>query len=174
MAQVLARAEGDDKKNALMWESNRAVDGQGRPINNTGMQLLVNDIYTSDGGDFDGDGVDDNRFGIRTELSVDVYQTRVTKKEDGPDAQGVTGNRGDEKIMSPGSAAGYRYVANPGPGDIANRPLGFAVKADTRFKELSINNIDLIHPVGGAQTVVYGAKFQNVDIRANLTATPIP
>lgn len=174
MVQVLARAEGDNKKNALMWESNRAVDSQGRPINNTGMKLLVNDIYTSDGGDFDGDGVDDNRFGIRTELSVDVYQTRVTKKEDGPDAQGVVGNRGDEKIMSPGSPAGYRYVANPGPGDIANRPLGFAVKADTRFKELSINNIDLIHPVGGAQTVVYGAKFQNVDIRANLTATPIP
>src|SRR5690554_1806279 len=174
MAQILARAEGDEKKNALMWESNRAVDGQGRPINNTGMKLLVNDIYTSDGGDFDGDGFDDNRFGIRTELSVDVYQTRVTKKEDGPDALGVAGNRGDEKIMSPGSAAGYRYVANPGPGDIANRPLGFAVKADTRFKELSINNIDLIHPVGGGQTVVYGAKFQNVDIRANLTATPIP
>ncbi|MFB2707206.1 DUF6160 family protein [Marinobacter shengliensis] len=174
MVQVLARAEGDDKKNALMWESNRAVDSQGRPINNTGMKLLVNDIYTSDGGDFDGDGVEDNRFGIRTDLSVDVYQTRVTKKEDGPDAQGVVGSRGDEKIMSPGSAAGYRYVANPGPGDIANRPLGFAVKADTRFKELSINNIDLIHPVGGSQTVVYGAKFQNVDIRANLTATPIP
>ncbi|MFB2763661.1 DUF6160 family protein [Marinobacter shengliensis] len=174
MVQVLARAEGDDKKNALMWESNRAVDSQGRPINNTGMKLLVNDIYTSDGGDFDGDGVEDNRFGIRTDLSVDVYQTKVTKKEDGPDAQGVVGSRGDEKIMSPGSAAGYRYVANPGPGDIANRPLGFAVKADTRFKELSINNIDLIHPVGGSQTVVYGAKFQNVDIRANLTATPIP
>jgi len=174
MVQVLARAEGDDKKNALMWESNRAVDSQGRPINNTGMKLLVNDIYTSDGGDFDGDGVEDNRFGIRTDLSVDVYQTRVTKKEDGPDAQGVVGSRGDEKIMSPGSAAGYRYVANPGPGDVANRPLGFAVKADTRFKELSINNIDLIHPVGGSQTVVYGAKFQNVDIRANLTATPIP
>jgi len=174
MVQVLARAEGDDKKNALMWESNRAVDSQGRPINNTGMKLLVNDIYTSDGGDFDGNGVEDNRFGIRTDLSVDVYQTRVTKKEDGPDAQGVVGSRGDEKIMSPGSAAGYRYVANPGPGDVANRPLGFAVKADTRFKELSINNIDLIHPVGGSQTVVYGAKFQNVDIRANLTATPIP
>ncbi|MGP9833874.1 DUF6160 family protein [Marinobacter sp. NSM] len=174
MIQVLARAEGDDKKNALMWESNRAVDGQGRPINNTGMKLLVNDIYTSDGGDFDGDGVEDNRFGIRTDLSVDVYQTKVTKKEDGPDAQGVVGSRGDEKIISPGSAAGYRYVANPGPGDIANRPLGFAVKADTRFKELSINNIDLIHPVGGSQTIVYGAKFQNVDIRANLTATPIP
>jgi len=48
------------------------------------------------------------------------------------------------------------------------------VQAQSSFKELSINNIDMIHPVGGAQTAVYGAVLQNVDIRANLTATPIP
>ncbi len=174
MNKILARAQGDDKKNALLWESNRAVDGQGKPINNTGMRLLVNDIHTSDGGDFNGDGVDDNTYGIRTDLSVDVYQTKVTKKTDGPDSLGIVGNQGDEKIMVPGSTGGYRYVAEPGPGDRANRPLGFAVKAETRFKELSVSNIDLVHPVGGHQTVIYGAKLQNVDIRANLTATPIP
>ncbi|KPQ26624.1 MAG: hypothetical protein HLUCCX14_17660 [Marinobacter excellens HL-55] len=174
MKKILARAQDDNKKNALLWESNRAVDGQGRPINNTGMRLLVNDIYTSDGSDFNGDGVDDNTYGIRTDLSVDVYQTKVTKKTDGPDSLGITGNRGDEKIMVPGSPGVYRYVAEPGPGDRANRPLGFAVKAETRFKELSISNIDLVHPAGGHQTVIYGAKLQNFDIRANLTATPIP
>lgn len=173
MKKILARADDSGKRNALLWESNRAVDGQGRPVNDTGMRLLVNDIYTSDGGDFNGDGIDDNTYGIRTDLSVDVYQTRVTKKADGPDSQGVVGNRGDEKIMIPSTPGGYRYVSEPGPNDIANRPLGFAVKAETRFKELSINNIDLIHPTGGRQTVVYGAKLQNVDIRANLTATPI-
>ncbi|MCW9011702.1 hypothetical protein, partial [Marinobacter sp.] len=63
---------------------------------------------------------------------------------------------------------------SPSEADRLNRPLGFAVKAETRFKELTINNIDLVHPVGGAQTAVFGAVLQNVNIRANLTATPIP
>ncbi|PSF09224.1 DUF6160 family protein [Marinobacter halophilus] len=174
MKNILARGESNNKKNAILWENNRGVDGRGQPINNTGMGLLVDDIHTSDGGDFNGSGVDDNTYGIRTDLSVDVYQTRVIKKTNGPDSQGIVGNRGDEKIMMPGNPGGYRYVSAPGPGDVANRPLGFAVKAETRFKELSINNIDLVHPTGGHQTVVYGAKLQNFDIRANLTATPIP
>ncbi len=95
------------------------MDGQGRPVNGSGTAILLNDIHTSDGGDFDGDGQDDNTYGIRTDLAV-------------------------------------------------------AVQAQSSFKELSINNIDMIHPVGGAQTAVYGAVLQNVDIRANLTATPIP
>ena len=143
-------------------------------MNGTGTRLVLNDIHTSDGGDFDGDGVEDNSFGLRTDLSVDVYQTRVVKKTDGPDALGVVGNRGDEKIMDGASASGYRYVANPTLQEAENRPLGFAVKARSQFKELSINNIDLAHPVGGAQTAVYGVKMQNFDIKVNLTATPIP
>jgi hypothetical protein len=76
--------------------------------------------------------------------------------------------------MDPSAAAGYRYVSSPSAAQREGRPLGFAVQARTRFKELSVNNIDLVHPVGGAQTVVYGVKMQNVDIKANLTATPIP
>ena len=174
MKKVLASAEGPDKRNSILWETNRSVDGQGRAVNGTGTQLLIDNISTSDGGDFNGDGVDDNTYGIRTDLTVDIYQTRVTKKEDGPDSRGVIGSRGDEKIMDPNASQGYRYVATPAQADVANRPLGFAVQAETRFKELSINNIDLIHPNGGAQTAVFGAKMQNFDIRANLTATPIP
>ena len=84
-----------------------------------GTAILLNDIHTSDGGDFDGDGQDDNTYGIRTDLAVDVYPTRVIRTVDG-----------------------VKRVEHP---------LGFAV-----------------------QTAVYGAVLQNVDIRTNLTATPIP
>lgn len=174
LKQVFAKAAGESRKNALTWETNRQTNGAGEAMNGTGTRLVLDDIHTSDGGDFDGDGVEDNSFGVRTDLSVDVYQTRVVKKAGGPDAMGVVGNRGDEKIMDGSSAAGYRYVANPSLQEIENRPLGFAVKARSQFKELSINNIDLVHPVGGAQTAVYGVKMQNFDIKANLTATPIP
>lgn len=173
LKQIFAKAVSDTKKNAFTWETNRQVSG-GAPVNGTGTKLVLNDIHTSDGGDFDGDGVDDNTFGIQTDLSVDVYQTKVVKKSDGPDALGVVGSRGDEKIMDSSAPAGYRYVSSPTAGDRSNRPLGFAVKAQSQFKELSINNIDLVHPVGGAQTAVYGVKMQNFNIEANLTATPIP
>lgn len=93
--------------------------GQGRPVNGSGTAILLNYIHTSAGGDFDGDGQDDNTYGIRTDLAVDVYPTRVIRTVDG-----------------------VKRVEHP---------LGFAV-----------------------QTAVYGAVLQNVDIRANLTATPIP
>ncbi len=173
LKQILARAVSDTRKNAFTWETNRQTGASGNPINSTGTRLVLNDIHTSDGGDFDGDGVDDNTFGIRTDLSMDVYHTKVVKKSDGADALGITGMRGDEKIMDSGAAAGYRYVSSP-TADRENRPLGFAVQAGSRFKELSINNIDLVHPTGGPQTAVYGVKLQNFDIEANLTATPIP
>lgn len=174
MKQIYAKAQSDDRKNAFIWETNRRTDASGQPISGTGTRLVFDDIHSSDGGDFDGDGVDDNQFGMRTDLSIDVYQTRVVKKSDGVDSLGVSGSRGDEKIMDNAAAAGYRYVTNPTVSEIENRPLGFAVGARTQFRELSISNIDLVHPSGGAQTVIYGVKMQNFDIRANLTATPIP
>ena len=164
----------ETRKNSLTWETSRQADSSGNPINNSGTRLVLNDIHTSDGVDLDGDGVDDNTFGIRTDLSVDVYQTKVVKKADGADALGVVGARGDEKIMDPAAGAGYRYVSSPAVADLENRPLGFAVRARSQFKELSINSIDLVHPVGGPQTAVYGVKMQNFNIEANLTATPIP
>ncbi|WP_036190877.1 DUF6160 family protein [Marinobacter lipolyticus] len=174
MKQILAKAVDDSRKNAFTWETNREIDGSGQLVNGSGTRLVLNDIHTGDGGDFDGDGVDDNSFGVRTDVSVDVYQTRVVKKDDGPDSLGVSGLRGDEKIMDSAAVAGYRYESTPSSADLENRPLGFAVRAQSRFKELSINNVDLVHPVGGAQTVVYGVHMQNFDIKANLTATPIP
>lgn len=174
LKQIFARAVSDSRKNAFTWETNRQIDASGKSVNNTGTRLVLNDIHTSDGGDFDGDGVEDNTYGLRTNLAVDVYQTKVVKKADGPDTLGIIGERGDEKIMDPAAAAGYRYVSSPTATDRENRPLGFAVQARSQFKELSINNIDLVHPTGGPQTAVYGVKMQNFDIKANLTATPIP
>ncbi|MBW4936555.1 hypothetical protein KZO34_17980 [Marinobacter sp. F4206] len=174
LKQVFARAISQAKRNALTWETNREKDGSGNPVNGTGTRLVLDDIHTSDGGDFDGDGSDDNTFGVRTDLSVDVFQTRVVKKEEGADSLGVMGARGDEKIMDPSAPEGYRYVSDPTAEDRLKRPLGFAVKAQSQFKELSIQSIDLVHPNGGSQTAVYGVSMQNFDIKANLTATPIP
>ncbi|MCH8498001.1 MAG: hypothetical protein LAT63_05960 [Marinobacter sp.] len=169
LRNILAQAVDETRRNRFVWETHRQLGPGGKPINDTGVKLVLNDIYTSDG---TGDG--SNTFGIQTDIALDVYQTRVVKKQDGPDSQGVFGLKGDERIMDTSAAAGYRYVSNPSAADRANRPLGFAVQAHTRFKELNIGNIDLVHPQGGAATAIYGAKLQNLDLRANLTATPIP
>ena len=171
LKQVFAKAISDAKRNRLTWETNRQTDADGNPINGTGMQLVINDFHTSDGGDFNGDGIEDNTFGIQTDLNVDVYQTKVVKKGDGADMNGVIGNKGAEKIMD--GTGGYTYVDNPTDAQKANRPLGFAVRAHTQFKELSVSNVDLVHPQGGAQTIIYGLKMQNMDLTTNLTATPL-
>lgn len=168
LKNVFAKAISDTKRNRLTWETNRQTGGNGAPVNDTGMKLVFNDFHTSDG-----DGASSNTFGIQTDLNVDVHQTKVVKKTTGADSNGVFGNLGDEKILDASTTAGYRYVASPTAADKTNRPLGFAVQARTQFKELSVNNIDLVHPQGGAQTAIYGVKLQNFDIRANLTATPI-
>lgn len=173
LKQIFAAAVDATKRNQITWETNRQVDASGNPINGTGEQLVIDNIHTSDGCDCNGDGVDDNTFGIQTTLNVDVYQTKVVKKTNGADSNGVVGNIGDEKIMDSTAPAGYVYVANPTAAQIADRPLGFAVKAHTQFKELDIGSVNLVHPTGGAQTLLYGVSLQNVDLTANLTATPI-
>lgn len=167
LKQIFAKAVSETRKNAFIWETNRELTANGAAINGTGAKLVLNDIYTSDGGE-------DNTFGMQTDIAIDVYQTKVVKKKDGPDSLGVEGSRGDEKIMDPSATEGYRYATEPSTTDIENRPLGFAVQARSQFKELAINNVDLVHPTGGAQTAIYGVKLQNFDIKANLTATPIP
>ncbi|WP_228276974.1 DUF6160 family protein [Marinobacter sp. JSM 1782161] len=172
LKQIYARAVSNNRRNAITWETHRS-EGANGPVNGTGTQLVLDDIHTSDGVDSDGDGQEDNLYGIRTDLSVDIYRTRVVKKDDGVDSNGVVGNRGDEKIMDAGAAAGYRYVASPSSEEQADRPLGFAVQAHSRFKELAIERIDLVHPAGGAATAIHGVRLQNLDLRANLTATPI-
>ncbi len=64
-------------------------------------------------------------------------------------------------------------VVNKKTGDVSN-PLGFAVKARTQVKELSVGSVQLVHPQGGSSTLLYGLKIQNLDMTSNLTATPMP
>lgn len=91
---MLVPAAADGRRNALTWEAHRARDSQGNAVNGSGMRLVLDDIHTSDGGDLDGAGAESNDYGIRTELGVDVYQTRVVKKQNGPDSLGVQGQPG--------------------------------------------------------------------------------
>ncbi len=168
LKNILAEAVSETKRNSFTWEST------GGSSSNRPMQLVFDNISTNDG-----DGIN-NTYGVQNDISIDVHQTRVVKKTTGADSKGVVGNAGDEKIMDdtiPG--VNYRYVSEQ---DMAadptlknNRPLGFAVSAQTRFKELSIGRVQMVHPDAAApSTLLYGMKLQNMDITTNLTATPIP
>jgi len=174
LKNIFSAAVSNVKRNRLVWETNRKLVG-GVSQNNTGMKLVFDNFTTNDGVD------GQNTYGLQNDINVDVAQTIVLKKSNGPDINGVVGNIGDEKIMDPTQAAGYRYVTSPTAADIANRPLGFAVKATTRFKELSVGSVKLVHPaqynpadpVNSGSTILYGMKIQNVNMVTNLTATPI-
>ena len=50
---------------------------------------------------------------------------------------------------------------------------GFAVDTNVQFSRLNIDRINMNHHVGGSQPIFYGAQFENVNLRANITATPI-
>lgn len=167
LKQIFANAVSATKQNRFVWETNRSVDSNGSPVNGTGTQLVINNIHTSDGSG------GTNTFGIQSTINVDVSQTKVIKKTTGTDANGVFGNAGDEKIMDPTTTAGYKYVTSPTSTDIAHRPVGFAVHDNTQFKELDFGNVQLVHPTGGAQTLLYGVSLQNFNVTADLTATPI-
>lgn len=165
LKNILAQAVSDTKRNSFTWEST------GGSATNRPMQIVFDNITTNDG-----DGVT-NTYGIQNDIAIDVYQTKVVKKSDGADSNGVVGNKGDEKIAD-NSAAGYRYVSkvemDATPSLTADRPLGFAVNANTRFKELSFGSVHTVHPDAvQPSTLVYGMSLQNVNINSNLTATPI-
>jgi hypothetical protein len=84
-----------------------------------------------------------NSYGFNVDLNLDVAPTKACTKT----ASGCT--------------------------PISPDPLGFAVNGRVHFKEVNIDRVQHVHPVGGAVTSMYGIKLQNADIRANLTATPI-
>ncbi len=94
------------------------------------------------------DGVDgSNTYGFRNDINVDVYETRVVTKRNG--------------------------VGGGAPGTVRTA-LGFAVRAQTSFKELSIGSVQLKHPdVSAPEKIIYGMRLQNFNITSNLTATPI-
>lgn len=131
----------DEKRNQLIWETNRTVDGNGKSVNGTGSQLVLDNFSTSDGNPSDPNA---NTYGFNADLNLDVAPTKV-KVKSGP-------NAGTQ---------------------VSPDPLGFAVNGRVHFKEINVERLQNVHPVGGAVTAIYGIKAQNADIRANFTATPI-
>lgn len=115
-----------------------------------------------------------NRFAWETNGMQLVFDNFTTN--DGVDGQNTYGLQNEinvdifkTKVVSKSNGA-------------VTTPLGFAIKARTSFKELSVGSVKLIHssqydasnPVNSGSTILYGMKIQNVDIVSNLTATPIP
>jgi len=155
------------RRNRLTWETGRVGEGTASPDNGSGMQLIFDNYRTNDG-----DGLTDT-FGMRTEYNIDVARAPVVKKETGTDSNGVFGNKGDEKIMN--SDGTYQYVSPAAltSTDIANRPVGIAVRTNTQFKELDFERVNLSHATGGDSTLLYGLKLQNFNITTDITATPM-
>ncbi|GAA3922578.1 DUF6160 family protein [Litoribacillus peritrichatus] len=113
-------------------------------------------------------GISTDDEGLTVELAVDVAETAV---------KGIDTNDGLlKRVLIDGG--GQEVFVNDG--DVEARllagytnPLGFAVDTKVEFKQLNIDSINMNHHVGGAQPIFYGAQFENVSLRANITATPI-
>lgn len=127
----------DEKRNQLLLEARRSVGTDGKPVNGTGVQVVLDNLWSSDAKVGDAGA---NSYGFNAELGVDVAPTVVISK------------------VSP-----YAQTT----------PLGFAVNGRVSFKEIGAERLQTVHPTGGAQTVLYGMRMQNADVRFNLTATPI-
>jgi hypothetical protein len=157
-------------RNRLTWENNRSESTPGEYISGSGTQMIFDNYSTNDGLGTN----DTNNYGLQANLNIDVFETRVLKKSGGTDANGVTGNLGDELIYDDSSRNSYTYIASPDSTQKTLRPLGFAVKGNVSFKELNIDAVQLKHPnVAQPQTVFYGVVMQNMNLTTNLTATPI-
>lgn len=159
-------------RNRLTWENNRAETspGSGIYLDDSGTQIIFDNYSTNDGMGTS----DTNNYGLQANLNIDVFETKVLKKNSGIDANGISGNLGDELIYDDNSRDTYTYVSTPSAAQKALRPLGFAVQGNVSFKELNIDAIQLKHAnVASPQTVFYGAVIQNLDLTTNLTATPI-
>ena len=161
------KSQLSNKRNRITWETNRVGEGSAAPANDTGMKLVFDNFSTNDS-----DSTLDT-YGFQSDYNIDISSTRVLKKTDGADSNGITGAKGDEKVMNADGT--YKYVS---PGamtseDVANRPIGIAVRTRTHFKELDFDRVNLVHPTGGDATLLYGLKMQNFDVTTDLTATPL-
>jgi len=159
--------EAENKRNRFTWETDRVGEGTATPTNGTGMQLVFDNFTTNDG-----DGLTDT-FGIQSEYNIDVARAPVIKKTDGADSNGVVGSKGWEKIMRADGSYEYKNPTTLTVADIANRPVGLAVRTNAQFKELDFGSVDLVHPTGGESTLLYGLKLQNFNITTDITATPL-
>jgi len=161
------KIEAEGKRNRITWETSRAGEGTAAVQNDTGMKLIFDNFTTNDGNDFTDD------FGIQTTYNMDVARAPVVKKSTGLDSNNVFGNKGDEKIMRADGSYEYKAPGSITAADIANRPVGLAVRTNTQFKELNFESVNLSHPVGGESTLLYGLKLQNFNVTTDITATPL-
>jgi hypothetical protein len=154
------RSADGTKANVFMWENNRQLDTDLNAIDGTGTRLTLDNITTSDGYN-----PDDNAYGLKITLAIDVANTRVLDREDST----------LEKIMTGPSTYEYKSTASLSEADRLNRPLGFSVAAQVQFKELTIDSVTLTHPdlPNAPQTLFTEVKMQNFNLTSNLTATPI-
>ena len=153
-------------RNRLTWENNRTESlVAGEYINDSGTQMIFNNFSTNDG---TGAG-DTNTHGFQANLNIDVFETKVLKKT--PNADG----KFEELIYDTDARDTYKYVLSPNAAQKALRPLGFTVQGNITFKELIIDEVQLVHANARTtpQTVFYGVVMQNLDLTTNLTATPI-
>lgn len=161
---LLQENVAEDKANSITYETNRASGVAG-----TGQAIKLNNIYTSDGYDDN-----TNTYGVQSTLSIDVARTRVTKKFDGSDSNGITGNAGDEVITTGTGAADYTYVTSPDVTERANRPEALIISNNVQIKELNIDSVQMLHnPSGQSANMLQGIKLQNVNLSSQLSVTPI-
>jgi hypothetical protein len=162
----------DGARNRLTWENNRSETspGSGEYVNDSGTQIIFDNFSTNDGTGAN----DSNAYGFQANLNIDVFETKVLKKNTGNDANGISGNIGEELIYDDSNRNSYTYVAVPDSAQKSLRPLGFAVQGNVSFKELNIGAVQLKHQnIEAPQTVFYGVVMQNLNLTTNLTATPI-
>lgn len=113
-------------------------------------------------------GISTDEDGLTVQLGLDVAETVVKDVDttDGLLKRVLLDPTGHEELVADADleaklTSGY------------TNPVGFAVDTKVEFKQLNIDRINMNHHVGGAQPIFYGAQFENVSLRANITATPI-
>lgn len=159
--QAMLQQRNGAKENSISWETNRTAGALG-----TGTTMKIDNIYTSDGYDNA-----TNTHGIKTTTSIDIAKTRVLKKHTGVDSNGISGNEGDEVIVSGNGATEYTYV-DPATADKTNRPEGLILSSNIQIKELNIDAVNMIHP-NATSTMLHGVKLQNLNMTSTLSVTPI-
>ncbi|MCY1281544.1 hypothetical protein D9M68_352640 [compost metagenome] len=77
----------NDKRNQVIWETHRNTDANGKAVNDSGSQIVIDNFYTADG---DPANPNKNDYGLQVDLNLDVAPTKV-KVKSGPNAgQNVT------------------------------------------------------------------------------------
>lgn len=162
-----SKIDSEGKRNRLTWHVGRDGEGTGSPDKGTGLKLIFDNYTTNDGNNLSDD------FGIQTEYNMDIARAPVIKKSTGFDSNNIYGEEGWEKVMLPDGSYEYKAPSDMTAADIANRPVGVAMRTNTQFKELDFERVNLSHSVGGESTLLYGMKLQNFNITTDITATPI-